>query len=80
MIAITTAFFKLNCCGCIAVTIYLVRYLSLEEVFISVTKVGFRDTFKEALSVLMLCAPSNRQSYDTKIVNFEYFHVLSVFS
>ena len=38
---------------------------------------------KEALSVLMLCAPNNRRwpfSYHTKISGFEYFRVLSVFS
>ena len=39
------------------------------------------DAIKEALSVLMLCMPSNRQRpfpYRTKMV--EHFHVLSVFS
>ena len=38
---------------------------------------------KETLSVLMLCAPSNRRrpfSYHTKMADFEYFRVLSVFS
>ena len=37
----------------------------------------------EALSVLMLCALSNRRrpsSYRTKMADFEYFRVLSVFS
>ena len=38
---------------------------------------------KESLSVLMLCAPSNRRrpfSYHTKMTDFEHFRVLSVFS
>ena len=38
---------------------------------------------KEALSVLMLCAPNNRQrpfSYHTKMADFEYFRVLSALS
>ena len=38
--------------------------------------------FAEALSVLLLCAPSNRQrpfSYHTKIADFDFFRVLSVF-
>ena len=38
---------------------------------------------KEALSVLMLCAPSNRWRpflYHTKMMDFKYFRVLSVFS
>ena len=37
----------------------------------------------KALSELMLCAPNNRQrpfSYNAKMVDFEYFRVLSVFS
>ena len=37
---------------------------------------------QEALSVLMLCAPNKRSrpfSYDTKMADFEYFRVLSVF-
>ena len=36
----------------------------------------------EALSVLMLCTPCNHWqpfSYQMKITDFEYFHVLSVF-
>ena len=40
------------------------------------------DDIKEALSVLMLCTPSNSQqpfSYHTKLADFKYFHVLSVF-
>ena len=39
--------------------------------------------FTEALSVLMLCAPNNRRrpfSYHTKMADFEYLSVLSVFS
>ena len=38
---------------------------------------------KITLSVLMLCAPSNRRrpfSYHTKMADFEYFRVLSVSS
>ena len=38
---------------------------------------------KEALSVLMLCAPSNRRqpfSYNTKMADVEYFRVFAVFS
>ena len=41
------------------------------------------EQLKEVLSVLMLCAPDNHRrpfSYHTKIADFEYFHVLSVFS
>ena len=41
-----------------------------------------RQPVKE-LSVLMLCAPNNRRRpflYHTKMADFEYFHVLSVFS
>ena len=37
---------------------------------------------KEALSVLVLCAPSKRQwlfSYHMKMVDFQYFHVLYIF-
>ena len=39
--------------------------------------------FKEALSVLMLCAPCNRRrpfSYHTKMTDFEYFRVLLILS
>ena len=42
----------------------------------------FQEYIKEALSVLMLCAPDNRLrplSYHTKMVDFEYFLVLSAF-
>ena len=38
---------------------------------------------KEALSVLMLCEPSNRRqpfSYNTKMADVEYFRVLALFS
>ena len=41
------------------------------------------DFLKEVLSVLMLCAPSNCRrpfSYHTKMADFEYFRVLSIFS
>ena len=41
--------------------------------------ISFREML-EALSVLMLCAPSKRQrpfSYHTKMADFEYFRVLS---
>ena len=43
----------------------------------------FLDGFKEVLSLLMLCAPSNRRwpfSNHAKMVNFGYSRVLSVFS
>ena len=39
--------------------------------------------YQEALSVLMLCAPSNRRRplyYHTKMADFGYFRILSVFS
>ena len=41
----------------------------------------FSRTFKEAVSLLMLCAPSNLWrpfSYQTKMATFEYSRVLSV--
>ena len=41
------------------------------------------EFLKEVLSVLMLCAPSNHRrpfSYHTKMADFEYFRVLSIFS
>ena len=47
------------------------------------SEVACLHTFKAALSLLMLCATSNRWrpfSYHTKMADFEYFHVLSVFS
>ena len=43
---------------------------------------GF-SSVREALSVLMLCAPINRWwpfSYHRKMVDLEYFRVLSVFA
>ena len=45
--------------------------------------VQYISQLKQSLSVLMLCAPSNRRrpfSYHTKMADFEYFRVLSVFS
>ena len=42
-----------------------------------------KSPIKEALSVLMLCAPNNRRrpfSYHAKMADFEHFRVLSVFS
>ena len=42
----------------------------------------FQEYIKEALSVLMLCAPNNPRRpflYHTKMADFEYFLVLSAF-
>ena len=55
----------------------------LPDVCKSCEKLVCLDDAKEALSVLMLCAPSNCPwpfLYHMKMADFEYFRVLSVFS